>query len=206
MEVFHARADVTNPGDVEEAISAAERELGRIDILVNNAGIFQSVHFLAYRLEDWNRMLEVNVTGVFLCSQAVLRRMVPAGGGKIINLSSIAGKSGSKYMAAYNTSKHAVIGLTRCLATEMAEHGVNVNAICPGLIDTGMFDGLLESLGEKYGTDDPERMRARMVKGVPIGRMIDPAEIAGLAVYLGSPESDGMTGQALTLSGGLLMN
>ena len=116
VEVFHARADVTNPGDVDEAISAAERELGRIDVLVNNAGIFQSVHFLAYRLEDWNRMLEVNVTGVFLCSQAVLRRMVPAGGGKIINLSSIAGKSGSKYMAAYNTSKHAVIRLTRCLA------------------------------------------------------------------------------------------
>ena len=205
VEVFHTAADVTRPEQVEHAAAEAERQLGRIDILVNNAGIFQSERFLEYKLEDWQRMMEVNVTGVFLCAQAVLRRMVPAGGGKIVNLSSIAGKSGAKFMAAYNTSKHAVIGLTRCLALEMAEHHVNVNAICPGLIDTDMFDGLLGTLSRHLGSNDPEQLRRGMLKNVPIGRMIKPEEIADLAVYLASSESDGMTGQALTLSGGRLL-
>jgi 3-hydroxybutyrate dehydrogenase len=204
-EAHWETADVTRPDDVERAMGEAEQKLGRIDILVNNAGIFQSERFLAYKLGDWNRMLEVNVTGTFLCAQAALRRMVPAGGGKIVNMASIAGKSGAKFMAAYNTSKHAVIGLTRCLALEMAEHGINVNAICPGLVDTDMFDRLLVTVSGIYGMDDPEILRRAMLKRVPMGKMNQPEEIAQLAVYLASPESDGMTGQALTLSGGMVL-
>lgn len=205
VEVHWAAADVTQPEEVEAMMALAEEKLGRIDILVNNAGIFQSEHFLDYALEDWNRLLAVNVTGTFLCAQAALRRMVPAGRGKLVNLASIAGKSGARFMAAYNTSKHAVIGLTRCLALEFAAQGITANAICPGLIDTDMFDNLLASVSGKYGIADPETLRHGMLKGVPIGRMIQPAEIAHLAVYLASPESDGMTGQALTLSGGRLL-
>lgn len=205
VDSFGQQADVTSPRDVERAVEAVQERFGSIDLLVNNAGIFQAVPFLDYRLEDWQRMMEVNVTGSFLCAQTVLRRMVPAGRGKIVNLASIAGKSGAAYTSAYNASKHAVIGLTRCLAMEMAEHGINVNAICPGLVDTELFDGLLQVVGGHRGFTDTEALRKAMLKSVPIGRMIKPEEIASLAVFLASSESDGMTGQAITLSGGKLM-
>ena len=205
VEAFGREADVTNPEAVELAVDAASQRFGAIDILVNNAGIFQAAAFLDYRLEDWRRMMEVNVTGSFLCAQAVLRRMVPAGSGKIVNMASIAGKSGAAYTSAYNASKHAVIGLTRCLAMEMAEHGINVNAICPGLVDTELFDGLLKVVGAERGFADTEALRKAMLKSVPIRRMIQPSEVADLAIFLASAESDGMTGQAITLSGGKLM-
>ncbi len=206
VEAFTHLADVTKPEEVEAAVQAAEEQLGGIDILVNNAGIFQSVKFLDYDVADWRRMLEVNVTGSFLCAQAVLRRMVPAGKGKIINMASIAGKTASPASSGYNTSKHAVIGLTRCLALEMAGHGIQVNAICPGMVDTDLFEGLLREVGANRGFDEPEALRKAMLKGVPLGRMIRPEEVAGLAVYLASAESDAMTGQAVTLSGGRVMH
>ena len=205
VDAFAQEGDVTDADAVDQAVEAAQERFGRIDILVNNAGIFQAARFLDYSLEDWRRMMEINVTGTFLCTQAVLRRMVPAGGGKIINMSSIAGKSGAAYSSAYNASKHAVIGLTRCVALEMAEHGINVNAICPGLVDTELFDALLQDVGALRGFSDEETLRKAMLKGVPLGRMIRPSEVADLAVFLASPESDGMTGQAITLSGGRLM-
>lgn len=205
-EAFGLPGDVTQPEAVEKAVEAAHRRLGQIDILINNAGIFQATPFLEYKLEDWRRMLEVNVTGSFISAQAVLRRMVPAGGGKIINMASIAGKSGSPLTSAYNASKHAVIGLTRCLAMEFAEHGITVNAICPGLVDTELFDGLLRDVGAARGFSDPEALRKAMLKSVPLGRMIQPSEIANLAVFLASSDADGMTGQAITISGGKLMD
>lgn len=205
VDAFAQMGDVTDADAVARVVEAAQQRFGRIDILVNNAGIFQAARFLDYSLEDWRRMMEINVTGTFLCTQAVLRGMVPAGGGKIINMSSIAGKSGAAYTSAYNASKHAVIGLTRCVALEMAEHGINVNAICPGLVDTDLFDGLLLEVGALRGFSDGETLRKAMLKSVPLGRMIRPSEVADLAVFLASPESDGMTGQAITLSGGRLM-
>ena len=131
--------------------------------------------------------------------------MVPAGSGRIINMASIAGKSGAPLTSAYNASKHAVIGLTRCLAMEFAEHGITANAICPGLVNTELFDGLLRKVGAERGYSDPEALRKTMLKSVPLGRMIEPAEIANLAVFLASSDADGMTGQAITISGGKLM-
>ncbi|MCZ6533003.1 MAG: SDR family NAD(P)-dependent oxidoreductase [SAR324 cluster bacterium] len=205
VEVLTQQADVTQPEQVEHALQAAQERLGVPHILVNNAGIFQSVKFLDYGLDDWRRMLEVNVTGTFNCAQAALRRMVPEGRGKVINMASVAGKTAAPASSAYNTSKHAVIGLTRCLALEMARHGIQVNAICPGMVDTDLFDGLLVEVGANRGFAEPEALRKAMLKGVPLGRMISPQEVAQLAVYLASPDSDAMTGQALTLSGGHLM-
>lgn len=197
--------DVTRPEEIEAAMAAAEARFGKIDVLVNCAGIFQAYPLLEYPLEEWNRLMEINVTGTLLASQAALRRMVPRGRGKVINLSSIAGKTGGRNRAAYYASKHAVIGLTRCMALEMAEHNIAVNAICPGMVDTELFDGLLADTARVEGEADPEQVRAKLLQQVPLGRMIEPKEVAHLAVYLASPESDTMTGQALTISGGRLM-
>ena len=204
VKAGHRQGDVTLPAEVEQAVDAAEKDLGGIDVLVNCAGIFQSTPFLDYSLENWTRVLEVNVTGTFLCSQAVLRRMTGRGRGKIINLSSIAGRMGSKFRAAYSTSKHAVIGLTRCIAIEFAEQGITANAICPGMVDTDMFAQVVRQDAEIRGID-PETMKAQFQSRSLKPRLIPPVEIARLALYLASPASDGMTGQALTYSDGIVM-
>jgi NAD(P)-dependent dehydrogenase (short-subunit alcohol dehydrogenase family) len=204
VRASHRRGDVTLPEEVEQAVAAAEEELGGIDVLVNCAGIYQSRPFLDYKLEDWHRVLEVNVTGTFLCSQAALRRMTQRGKGKIINLSSVAGRMGSKFRAGYSTSKHAVIGLTRCIAMEFGEHGITANAICPGMVDTDMFASVVHGDAEILGTD-PETMMGMLQQRALQRRLLRPEEIARLAVYLASPASDGMTGQALTYSAGMVM-
>ena len=196
--------DVTDPRQVEAAMRAAEAELGRVEILVNCAGVFHSAPLVDYPLEEWERVMRVNVTGTLLCCQAALKRMIPRRYGKIVNLASIAGRRGNSLVAAYAASKHAVVGLTRSAALEMAPHGITVNAICPGYINTEMFDTLLEQMGSQSGQSDPESLRRSMLRNVPIGRMIEPEEIAGVAVFLASAESDGMTGQALVYSGGMV--
>ena len=205
VDAEHTTADVTRPQDVEAVMQGAEQRFGRIDILVNCAGIFQSRRFLDYTLEDWNDIMNVNLTGTFLCCQAALRRMVPRRSGKLINLASVAGRIGGPFRAGYAASKHAVIGLTRCLALEFAEHGINANAICPGMVDTDMFEGVVRQEAELLGVKDTQAMLATLLKRSAQQRLIRPEEIALLAVYLASPESDGMTGQAVTLSGGMVM-
>lgn len=204
VTALHEQGDVTHLQGVEQAMAAAESGLGAVDILVNCAGIFQSISLLDYTLEEWNRVMEVNVTGTFLCSQAALRRMTRRGRGKIINLSSIAGRMGGKFRAGYSTSKHAVIGLTRCIAVEFAEHGITANAICPGMVDTEMFAGVVRGDAENLGIA-PEAMLENLQQRALQKRLIQPEEIARLAVYLASPASDGMTGQAITYSGGMIM-
>jgi NAD(P)-dependent dehydrogenase (short-subunit alcohol dehydrogenase family) len=199
------RADVTDPAQVEAAVAQAEAGLGPLDVLVNCAGIYQSRRFLEYSLEDWNRVLAVNVTGTMLCCQAVLRRMAPRGRGRIINLASVAGRLGGPLRSAYSTSKHAVIGLTRCIAAEFAADGITANAICPGMVDTEMFSGLVAQDAEILGVSERERMLAELLRRSPQQRLIAPREIARLAVYLASPDADGMTGQGVALDGGMSM-
>jgi D-sorbitol dehydrogenase (acceptor) len=203
-QAFSREVDVTDPRQVEAAMAAAEAELGGVTILVNCAGIFHSAPLLDTALEDWERVMKVNATGTLLCMQAALRRMLPRGYGKVVNLASIAGRRGNSLVSAYVASKHAVVGLTRSAAMEMAGHGITVNAICPGYVDTDMFDGLLEHMGAQRGIPEPERMREGMLRNVPIGRMTQPEEIAGVAVFLASAESDGMTAQTLVYDGGMV--
>lgn len=202
VETFSA--DITDEERIEEAMALAEERFGKIDILVNNAGIHKAARFLDYDLETWNRVMQVNINGTFICTQAALRRMLPSKTGKIIMVASTAGKYGSLFQSAYNASKHAVVGLTRCLALETAKLGITVNAICPGFVETDMVADALPELMKIFGTDDQEQLMEMMMQRVPMGRMLQPEEIAHLAVYLGSSESDGMTGQALTISGGLI--
>ncbi|HMO45329.1 MAG TPA: SDR family oxidoreductase [Rubrivivax sp.] len=184
-------------------VDAAIAALGGIDILVNNAGVYKAARLLDTSAEDFDRVMRVNVYGVFHVMQRVLRHMQPRGRGKVINLASTAGKWGSMNQSAYNASKHAVVGLTRCAALEMGAHGINVNAVCPGFVQTGMLEEF-RAHGDILGLPFEKVMEAAQAR-VPLKRFLQPREIADLALYLGSAESDGMTGQTLLLDGGMLM-
>jgi meso-butanediol dehydrogenase/(S,S)-butanediol dehydrogenase/diacetyl reductase len=147
--------------------------------------------------------MQVNVYGAFHVLQRVLRHMQEPRSGKVVNIASTAGKWGSMNQSAYNASKHAVVGLTRCAALEMGAHGINVNAICPGFVQTDMLESF-RAHGDILGVPFEKVMEAGLAR-VPLKRFLQPREIADLAVYLGSAESDGMTGQTLLLDGGMLM-
>jgi NAD(P)-dependent dehydrogenase (short-subunit alcohol dehydrogenase family) len=204
-EAAHRAGDVTRPADVEAAMAAAEQRFGRIDVLVNAAGIFQARRFLDYPLEDWNRVLAVNLTGTMLACQAALRRMLPRRSGRLINLASAAGRTGGRLRSGYSASKHAVVGLTRCLALEFAADGITANAICPGMVETDMFASVVRQDAELLGERDVAAMHARLLHRSPQRRMIQAAEIAGLAAYLASPEAGSFTGQAVGLDGGMVL-
>lgn len=195
--------DVADRGAVEKMVQEAVEGFGKIDILVNNAGIYKPARFVDYEYEDFDRIMKVNVYGPFHVSQFVLRHMLERKAGKVVNIASTAGKWASLHQSAYNTSKHALVGMTRCIALEMAPHGINVNAICPGVVETDM---MARFTGEHAGIMgvDPDVVKGFMLQRIPLGRMLQPGEIADLAVYLASSESDGMTGQSILLDGGML--
>jgi NAD(P)-dependent dehydrogenase (short-subunit alcohol dehydrogenase family) len=196
--------DVTDRAACFAAVEAIEARFGRLDVLVNNAGIYQSKTFLDYAPEDFQRLLDVNLFGVINLMQAALPRMQSRGCGRIVNIASTAGKWGSRNQSAYNISKHAVVGLTRCVALEAAATGVTVNAICPGFIQTDMVENLKRGYAAIGGADGDAVVKAALAR-IPMGRVLEPAEVAALAVYLGSPESAGMTGQSLLIDGGMLL-
>lgn len=186
------------------AVRQAEQHFGQIDVLVNNAGVYRAKPFLEHTDEDFQDMLDVNLFGVLHFMQAVLPGMQARRHGRIVNIASTAGKWGSRNQSAYNTSKHAVVGLTRCVALEASVHGVTVNAICPGFVQTDMVEQLKAQVARSSGLSGEEMVRAALAR-VPLGRVLDPQEIAQLAVYLGSHESRGMTGQSILLDGGMVL-
>ena len=193
--------DVSSAESVERLAVAARDAMGGVDILVNNAGIAPSAPLEKQTLEDWERVFGVNVTGTFLCMRAFLPAMREAGWGRIVNVASIAGKVGAPYIAAYSASKHAVLGLTRSAATEVATEGVTVNAVCPGYVDTPMTTASVENITAKTGIS-PDQAYAFMRDASPQKRLIDPEEIAYLTVCLCDPRARGVNGQAIVLDGG----
>ena len=205
-------ADVSNSNQVQAMVDQALEQFGRIDILINNAGSRPGgdrkpvVDVLE---EDFDLVQRVNVKGTFLVSQAVARHMIKrGGGGKIINMSSRAGKTGTATYAAYCASKFAVIGFTQSLALELAEHHIMVNAICPGLVDTERVDYIAAAMAPE-GQSAIE-YRADMVRdraaSVPLGRLAVAADIAKTAAFLASSESDYLTGQSINVAGGYEMH
>ena len=205
-------ADVSNSNQVQAMIDQTLEQFGRIDILVNNAGSRPGgdrkpvVDVLE---EDFDLVQRVNVKGTFLVSQAVARHMIKrGGGGKIISMSSRAGKTGSATYAAYCASKFAVIGFTQSLALELAEYRIMVNAICPGLVDTERVDYIAAAAAPE-GQSAIE-YRADMVRdraaNVPLGRLAVAADIAKTAAFLASSESDYLTGQSINVAGGYEMH
>lgn len=200
------KADITEPAEVEALLEAAEANLGPVDILINNAGVFVVKPLLETSLSEWELSMKVNAFGTFLCSVRVARRMIERGlNGRIVNLSSISGKEGWPNFGAYTASKFAVLGLTQTLARELAPHGINVNAVCPGLIATDMQNHGIAELARMRGVSPAEVDQAQLER-VPMGRYGTTEEIAKVVAFLVSPDSAYMTGQALNISGGLMVS
>jgi NAD(P)-dependent dehydrogenase (short-subunit alcohol dehydrogenase family) len=187
------------------AVAQVEQRFGRVDVLVNNAGVYRAKPFMDYVPQDFQDMLDVNLFGVLHFTQACLPGMQAREHGRIVNMASTAGKWGSRNQSAYNVSKHAVVGLTRCLALEASLYKVTVNAICPGFIQTDMVEELKAQVAKSTGISGEDMVKAALAR-VPLGRVLDPDEIASLAVYLGSAESRGMTGQSIHLDGGMVLS
>ena len=194
------RLDVSDEASVQAAFEA----IGPLDILVNNAGQVETSPLKATTLDTWNRMLQVNLTGTFLCSRAVLGGMSERGFGRIINVASTAGLKGYAYVAAYCAAKHGVLGLTRALALELANKGVTVNAVCPGYTETDIVEQAVANIVIKTGRT-PDEARALLAASNPQRRLIQPKEIATTVMWLARRESNSITGQSISISGGEVM-
>jgi len=186
--------DVTDAADVDRLATAVLERFGRVDALVNNAGIAYIAPAEATPLDHWRRVLEVNLTGPFLLSQVLGRHMLAQGSGAIVNIASVAGLRGVADRAAYNASKHGLVGLTRTLAAEWGGRGVRVNAVCPGWVKTDM-DDVSQSAGA-YGDAD-------ITEHVPLGRFAQPEDVAQAVAYLADPARSGfVNGVTLSVDGG----
>jgi NAD(P)-dependent dehydrogenase (short-subunit alcohol dehydrogenase family) len=201
-------ADVSDAQQVEGMVQQALQQAGQIDILVNNAGAPAGpdrVPVVELEEDAWDLVQRVNVKGTFLCCRAVARAMIQRGrGGKIINMSSTSGKRGAARYAAYCASKFAVRGFTQALALELAPHRINVNAICPALIETERVDDIAAALAPQGISKEAyrEQILANTIAATPLGRMGQPADVAQLAAFLASSESDFLTGLSITVAGG----
>jgi meso-butanediol dehydrogenase / (S,S)-butanediol dehydrogenase / diacetyl reductase len=199
--------DVGERKSVQSAIRATVDAFGRVDVLFNNAGISKTQYFLEITEEDWERIMRVNGLGVLLCMQEAAEQMRRQGdGGKIVNTASIAGKEGFPLFGAYCASKFAVIGLTHAGARALAGDGITVNAFCPGVVATELWDQLDREFMEIGETERPGQSLEEFGAGILAGRPSTPDDIAGLAVFLASPESDYITGQAINVDGGMLFH
>jgi NAD(P)-dependent dehydrogenase (short-subunit alcohol dehydrogenase family) len=194
----HDELDVTD----ESAVEAYFGDL-RVDVLVNNAGIAAGAPLARTTLEDWRAHLDVNATGAFLCTRAVLPGMIERGDGRIVTVASVAGLVGARYTVAYSASKHAAIGLMRATAAELAGTGVTANAVCPAYVDTDMTRRSVETIVEKTGRTAEEAQSA-LEAMTPLGRLLDPDEVAAAVVFLASAEAAAINGQTLVLDGGAL--
>ena len=175
--------------------------LGRVDVLVNNAGVSAGMPLARTTLDDWRAQLDVNATGAFLCTRAVVGGMIERGDGRIVTVASTAGLAGARYTAAYAASKHAAVGLMRATAAEVAGTGVTANAVCPSWVRTDMTRRTVENIVEKTGRT-AEEAQAGLEEMTPLGRLLEPDEVAAAVVFFASPEAAAINGQTLVLDGG----
>jgi 3-oxoacyl-[acyl-carrier protein] reductase len=183
--------DVSNPQSVEEAFKKIHSTFEGIDILVNNAGITRDTLFLRMKLEDWQKVLEVNLTGTFLVTKQVVRHMTKKRWGRIINITSVVGFTGNVGQVNYSTTKAGLVGFTKSLAKELAPRNILVNAVAPGFIETDMTETLKEEIKEEYK------------RRIPLGRFGKPQEVARVVLFLASPMADYVTGEVIHVNGGM---
>jgi len=191
--------DLTRRAEVERMVEATLGQFGQIDILVNNAGWDRMGLFLDTDEDTWDRIIAVNLKAMLYVCKAVLPHMVTRGTGKVVNVASDAGRVGSSGEAVYSATKGAVIAFSKALAREMARHRITVNVVCPGLTETP----LLQSLRDQ--SPKMEKILEAVTRATPLGRVATPEEIAGAVAFFASPEADFVTGQTLSVSGGLTM-
>jgi NAD(P)-dependent dehydrogenase (short-subunit alcohol dehydrogenase family) len=196
--------DMSSVAEINAMVEKTVAQFGRIDILVNNAGVTRSLGFFEVTEADWDWMFSINARGVFFCMQRVAREMVKRNSGKIINIASIAGKGfrGTSNIA-YAGTKGAVIAMTRIGASQLARNNINVNAICPGATRTHLYETIQTEIVAKRGITVEEAQR-RMDASIPLGRSNSPDDIANMALFLASAESDNITGQSFNVDGGLV--
>jgi NAD(P)-dependent dehydrogenase (short-subunit alcohol dehydrogenase family) len=212
-EAVSMSGDISRKADIENLVRKTLDRFGPPDILVNNASVSKKRAFTVdYDDDVWQEVIRINLVGTYLSTKYFLKTMIPRKTGRIINISSIAGKSAQPFNSPYAASKHGILGLTKTVALEMGMLGVNeitVNAICPGPTKTDMLegeDGMFEFLARHFG-ETREEIWERRLKGQNIqARMLDPEEIAAMAVFLASDEAKGITGQAINVDGGFIMH
>ena len=200
-ELMTIELDVSDSAAVREAVELIARRYSRLDILVNNAGLSGRTPMTDPDDARWHAILAANLNGAYFCSKQALRFMKDGEHGRIINMSSVLGRFGVAGYAAYCTAKHGILGFTKAVALEVASRGITVNAICPTWVDTPMARQGIEETATVLGMT-PEEFRRQAVQAIPIGRMLEPSEVAELAVYVASPAAAGITGQALNICGG----
>jgi NAD(P)-dependent dehydrogenase (short-subunit alcohol dehydrogenase family) len=197
IAVGRAEFDVTDEAGVIEFFE----RVGAVDVLVNNAGVASSAPLKRTTLDDWNGQLGVNATGAFLCTRAALPGMLERDSGRVVTVASRAGLAGSKYTAAYTASKHAAIGLTRAVAAEVAGTGVTVNAVCPTFVRTNMTTESVRRIAATTRLSEQEA-EAALAASSPLGRLLEPDEVAFAVAFLAAPEACAINGQTLILDGG----
>jgi len=204
-EALALTCDVTSPDSLQAAVDAVMARWGRLDVLVASAGIYTGSPLPEVSLQQWQRLIDINLTGVFLSNQAVAPIMQKQGRGSIINLSSMAGKTSWPASAEYSASKSGVIGLTRSVAMELAPAGVTVNAVCPGNTLTDMVKNVAGRVGAMDGMTGEAWLQMR-ADDCPMKRLAEPWEIAGVIAFLASDDSRYLTGQAIEVDGGMVMS
>jgi meso-butanediol dehydrogenase/(S,S)-butanediol dehydrogenase/diacetyl reductase len=199
--------DVSDRASVRSAIAETVDAFGRLDVIFNNAGVSQTQRFMDITEVEWERIMRVNGLGVLICMQEAASQMIRQGeGGKIVNTASIAGKEGFPLFAAYSASKFAVVALTQAGARALAEDKITVNAICPGVVTTELWEQLDREFIELGETQKPGQALEEFGAGILAGRLSTPDDVAGLALFLASDEASYITGQAINVDGGMVFH
>jgi len=198
---YAVTGDVADRSSISSAFASARERFGSIEILVNSAGMAPTAPFHRVDFADWQRTMDVNVNGVFHCSQIALEDMLGAGWGRIINIASVASLRGFPYVSGYCASKHAVLGMTRAVALEVATQGVTVNAICPGYVDTDIVRTAISEIVAKTGRTEEDAMQ-HFTESNPQGRLVEASEVASAVSWLCSDGAASVTGQAVAIDGG----
>ncbi|MBO8173285.1 MAG: 3-hydroxybutyrate dehydrogenase [Bacillaceae bacterium] len=194
--------DVTNAGAVKQMVDQVVTRYGRVDVVINNAGLQYVAPVEDFPVEKWELLIGVMLTGPFLLTKYAVPYMKKQKYGRIINISSVHGRTASPYKCAYISAKHGVVGLTRTVAIEVAEDNITVNAVMPGTVQTELIENQLQKLAEEDGITEEEALQKHLLTKQAIKRFIQPEEVAELCVYLASPEASMITGETIGISGG----
>jgi 3-oxoacyl-[acyl-carrier protein] reductase len=193
VEALALKADVSSEDAVKALVKEVSKHFNTIDILVNNAGITRDTLVIRMKDEDWDKVMDINLKGTYLCTKLIGKKMMKQRSGKIVNITSVVGIMGNAGQANYAASKAGVIGFTKSIAKEFAPRGINVNAVAPGFIQTDMTDKLPEEVKENYAAS------------IPLGRLGSPEDVANIVAFLCSEEADYLTGQVINVDGGMVM-